>query len=347
VIRPPALRPGDRVAAISLSWGGAHVHPHRYQAGKRQMEEEFGVRVVETPHALRDPDWLRRNPAARADDLMGAFADPGIAAVVSIIGGDESIRVLPFLDLDVIRENPKILLGFSDTSITHWACFRAGLVSFYGTSVMTGFAENGGMFRYTADSVRRTLFDPQPPGTIGPSKEGWTAELLDWAEPANQFRRRTLNPPEPWRFLQGTGIARGRLIGGCLEVIEFLRGTEWWPAIDAWNGAILFLETSEEAPHPRVLERALRTYAAMGILRRLSGVIFGRPYGAADAAWFDDHDRALVRVVAEEEGLTELPIVTRMDFGHTDPTFVLPHGGIAEIDCVAQRFSIVEAAVVG
>lgn len=114
MIKPKRLQAGDRVAAVSLSWGGAGQFPHRYEAGKRQLQEEFGLEVVETRHARRDPEWLHRNPEARAEDLMGAFSDASIQGIVSIIGGDESIRLLPFVDLDVIRSNPKVFLGYSE-----------------------------------------------------------------------------------------------------------------------------------------------------------------------------------------------------------------------------------------
>ncbi len=136
MIKPRKLQQGQTVAAVTLSWGGPGTFPHRYEVGKRQFEAEFGLRVVEMPHALRDPDWIARNPAARADDLMQAFADPSIAGIVSTIGGDDSIRLLRYLDLDVIRNNPKVFLGFSDTTVTHFAAYRAGLVSFYGPSFM-------------------------------------------------------------------------------------------------------------------------------------------------------------------------------------------------------------------
>lgn len=112
MIKPVCLHRGDRVAAISLSWGGAGAFPHRYEVGKRQLEERFGLEVVETRHALRDPDWLAKNPRARADDLMEAFADPSIRGIISIIGGDDSIRLLPFIDDELIRSNPKIFLGW-------------------------------------------------------------------------------------------------------------------------------------------------------------------------------------------------------------------------------------------
>ena len=163
--------------------------------------------------------------------------------------------------------------------------------------------------------------------------------------PETQFRKRKLNPPEPWRFLQGEGIRKGQLIGGCLEVMEFLRGTSIFPDAASWRRAILFLETSEEAPSPTVLRRALRTYAAMGILQNLSGILFGRPGGQILPSDFAEYEKVLLQVVSEEEGLTHLPIITRMDFGHTDPMLVLPYGVYAQIDCDRKQFTIVENAV--
>lgn len=108
MIKPPKLLPGDTVAAISLSWGGAGVFPHRYEAGKQQLQETFQLRVIETRHALRDAAWLAQHPEARAADLMEAFANPDIKGIISIIGGDDSIRMLPHIDFRVIRDNPNV-----------------------------------------------------------------------------------------------------------------------------------------------------------------------------------------------------------------------------------------------
>lgn len=124
-----------------------------------------------------------------------------------------------------------------------------------------------------------------------------------------------------------------------------MRGTEVWPGEDAWRGAILFLETSEEAPPPTVLSRALRVYAAMGMLNKLSGILFARPGGDVPLERFGEYEAAILEVVAGEEGLEDLPLITRMDFGHTDPMFVLPYGVEAEIDCERRRFSITEGAL--
>jgi len=344
-IKPLRLQAGDKVAAVTLSWGGPGTFPHRYQAGKQQLEAAFGVTVIETPHALRDPDWIAANPQARADDLMEAFADPSIRGIIATIGGDDSIRTLPYLDLEVIRQNPKVFMGFSDTTVTHLACWKAGLSSFYGPSMMAGFGENAGLFPYMVESLRRTVFSADPIGQIQPNTDGWTVERLEWADPANQSIKRKLTPSDDWRWLGGSAPRRGRLLGGCLEVLDWLRGTDYWPPLSDWQDAILFIETSEEAPPPLYVERTLRVLGAMGILQRLAGMLVGRPGGEVPPTQFAEYDAAVERVVRGELGLHDLPIITRMDFGHTDPIMVLPYGARAEIDPLNQRLSILESAV--
>lgn len=319
--------------------------PHRYQAGKQQLEAVFGLTVVETPNALRQAKWLYENPRGRADDLMGAFLDESIKAIFSTIGGDDSIRILPYLDLAVIAAHPKIFMGMSDTTVTHMACFNAGLTTFYGPGIMQAFAENGGMFPYLIDSLRRTLFTSQPVGEVRPDVNGWTVEFLDWADPPDQARPRKLNPSRGWRWLQGRGIHAGPLIGGCIEVLDWLRGTPIWLGADAWKGAILFLETSEEAVPPTTVLRILRTFGAMGILQSAAGILFGRPGGQVPIDQFSHYDEAILKALRELD-LSQLPVVAGMDFGHTDPVFVLPYGVRAEIDCEHKRFSILDAAVV-
>ena len=96
MIKPTCLHKGDTIATVTLSWGGPAAFPERYQVGKKQLEDEFGIRVVEMPHTLSDDQWLHHHPQARAHDLMQAFCDPTIKAIISTIGGDDSIRILPY-----------------------------------------------------------------------------------------------------------------------------------------------------------------------------------------------------------------------------------------------------------
>jgi len=268
MIKPKQLNKGDKVATISLSWGGAGDIPHRYEAGKKQIQSEFDLEVVETKHALKSSEWIYKNPKARAEDLMEALEDKSIKAIISNIGGEESVRTLPYVDLDIIKNNPKIFIGFSDSTVTHFCFFKAGVVSFYGTSTMVGFAENNGMHKYQVDDINRTLFSNNIIGNIQPITTGWTSERLAWNLPDNQDIKRKLESSSGWRFLQGEGIKTGALLGGCLEVLEFLKDTTYWVPPSEWKGKIMFLETSEEKMKPEYFRRLLRNYAASGILKK-------------------------------------------------------------------------------
>jgi muramoyltetrapeptide carboxypeptidase LdcA involved in peptidoglycan recycling len=210
---------------------------------------------------------------------------------------------------------------------------------------MAGFAENGGLFPYMTKSVQRALFQTDVIGVIEPNTDGWTVERLEWGEAVNQEKKRALNPCTGWKYIQGKGVYRGHLLGGCIEVFDWLRGTELWPAPETWQDAILFLETSEEAPPPTNVKYMLRAFATLGVFERISGVLFGRPGGEFPIERFEEYNQVILQVVRDEEGFVDLPIITNMDFGHTDPMFVLPYGVQAEIDCENQRFSILENAV--
>lgn len=181
LIKPERLSPGDTVAAISLSSGAAATFPQRYQAGKRQLEQTFGVRVIETPNALQNDNWLYNNPKARADDLRWALENPEVRGIISTIGGDESVRILPYLDLNLIRNNPKVFMGFSDTTITLTAFLTAGVVAFHGPAMLTDLAENGGIHPYVEQSIRQLLFGGDAQGLKAPGM--WSEEFLDWSHP--------------------------------------------------------------------------------------------------------------------------------------------------------------------
>jgi len=346
LVKPSKLCAGDKVAAVSLSWGGAFAFPERYALGKKRIEESYGVQIVESAHALRDPAWLSANPEARAADLMQSFADRSIKAIFSIIGGEDSIRILPFIDFDVIRANPKIFMGFSDTTISHFICHNAGLSSFYGPSIMGSFDENVELFPYTLESVRRMLFFSEPLGLVEPNHDAWTGQMLPWNVPENAKIKRMRSKPSGPRLLQGKGKGRGRLIGGCIDVLDWLRGTQVWPSAEIWDGALLFLETSEERPLPREFARWLRCLAALGVLQRLNGILVGRPMCDPDPAQLTQYDTPLIKILAEECGRPDLPILSQMDFGHSDPKMVLPMGALAEIDCERATFSLLEGGVV-
>lgn len=344
LIKPKKLHKGDKVAAVTLSWGGPSIYRNKYDAGVKQLEDVFGVKVVPMPHALDTSSDVYQNPQNRAKDLMAAFADPEIKAIIATIGGDDTIRLLPYIDFELIRKNPKIFIGYSDTTANHFMCMKAGLSSFYGPCIMAGFGENGGYHQLFSDSIRKTLFENKTIGQIKPSPEGWTNEALDWGNPQNQNIKRKLQPSK-WKFLQGNTKVTGHLIGGCMEVLEMMKCTALWPDFEAFKGSILFFESCTVEAMPEIFSYWLRNYCASGIMDAANGIIFGRPGGDnLKQADFDAYD-ATIRRVLKEYGLEDKPVITQMDFGHTDPMFIIPYGAKAEIDCINQTFSILENAV--
>nr|WP_263846097.1 hypothetical protein [Roseobacter sp. WL0113] len=151
------------------------------------------------------------------------------------------------------------------------------------------------------------------------------------------------SPPRSPKLWQGSGEIQGHLIGGCAEALEMLKGTDLWPSLRYWDGAILFYETSEEAPSLFLVMRWMRNFGAQGILNRIAGMIVGRP-GGVPAERQDDYGAAIANVLAEY-GADTMPLITGMDSYHTDPMLVLPHGTIAEINCGDVSLLIVEASV--
>jgi len=345
-VRPARLRAGDTVAVLSPSWGGPAAFPHIFDAGLAVLRDTFGLRIREYPTTRAAPADLARDPAARADDLCAAFADPEVRAIVASIGGEDSVRLLPHLDPEVLRENPKILMGYSDTTTLLAYLAQLGLVSFHGPAVMAGFAQLPSLPPAFAAHVRAVLFDGPDELAYEPY-DRWSEGYPEWADPANTGKVNPSTPRPPsggFRFLQGRGKARGELFGGSIEVLEFLKGTRFWPAPSFWEGKVLFFETSEEVPPPALVRRMLRNYAMQGAFDRAAALLFGRARGYSDAQKVE-LEREIVGVVAGELGRTDLPIVADMDFGHTDPQLILPLGVPIEVDCDARTARLCTPAV--
>ena len=335
MIKPPRLIPGDTIGIVSPSWGGASAHPHRDEKGVKQLQS-LGFKVKIGVHALNQRGFVSDTPENRAIDLHEMFIDPNVRAIVASIGGDHSCHLLPLLDFDLIRTNPTILVGFSDITVLNVAIWaKTGLVTFNGPMLLTDFGEHPRMLEYTERSFLTTLGRGVPIGTIAPSR-WWTEEFLDWSEKSDLQRARRLEPAVGPVWIR-QGLSEGRLIGGCIESLEHLRGTEYWPN---FKDAILFLETSEMKPTPATVDGILTDYENMGILEQLRGLLFGRPM-----RYSGSEKQELHRVILARTSAYTFPVVAEMDFGHTSPQFVLPIGCQARIDTLKQSIEIIESAV--
>jgi muramoyltetrapeptide carboxypeptidase LdcA involved in peptidoglycan recycling len=212
---------------------------------------------------------------------------------------------------------------------------KTGLVTFNGPALLTDFAEYPEMFEYTKTYMIKALCNNRAIGSVLPSKL-WTEEYLDWMEKRDLVRPRALRQSRGWNWLKGTR-AEGTLIGGCLESLDHLRSTPFWPD---WHGAIMFIETSEVAPSPERVDSLLMDYENMGVLRNINGLLVGRPM-----RYTAEEKRRLHEVVLDRTAKYSFPVVADMDFGHTSPQFTLPLGCQALVDIENERFEITSAAV--
>lgn len=342
LVKPKKLELGDKVATVSLSWGGAGDKSllWRYELGKKRLQEHWNLQVVEMNHTLMGTDYVYNHPEKRAEDLMKAFKDPSIKAIFSCIGGDDSIRLLPYIDFDVIKANPKIFIGYSDTTVNHFMCMKGGLSSFYGPSILAEFAENIKIFDYTKENFERVVLNSAVIGEIVAAKK-WTGERVEWTEENKTVAKRMEENPG-YEVLQGKGIVEGHLIGGCIEVMEMIKGTSLWPSLDNFKGALLFFDTSEDMPHPSFIKYWLRNYGAQGILENISGILWSKPY---ENKYYEEY-KDVILTVMQEYNLQDLPILYNMNFGHTEPMITIPYGAMGQINCENATFSILEGGVI-
>ena len=338
-IKPKKLQKGDTIAVVSPSWGGPSVFPHIYESGIKALEN-LGLKIKEYPSARKEADYLYKNPEFRAKDINDAFSNKEVKAIFVSIGGEDSVRILPFLDSDTIRKNPKIIIGYSDTTTLLTYFNQLGLVTLHGPAIMAGFSQWDSLGKKFQEHIRNILFEN--PGTYKyKSYDSYSEGYLDWSDKSNVGKVKPMSKNTGWNVLQGNSKVQGELFGGCIEVLEFMKGTTFWPNDDFWNGKILFLETSEDKPTPDQVKWMLRNYGMQGIFDKISALLIGRPrdYSKEEKKSLNEN---IFKIVNTEFKNSSLPIITNMDFGHTDPQWILPLGIKAEIDCHKKEFKLIE-----
>ena len=332
------LQPGDRVAVLSPSFAAPGMFPEVYELGLLRLRDTFGLVPVEYPTTRK----LGATAAERAADLIAAFEDPEIKAVIATIGGDDQVTYIKNLPAEPFSNNPKPYFGYSDN--THFENFLwlNGVPSYYGGSIMTQYAMQGEMDEYTVEYLRHALFENNEKELIASAT--FNDMGLDWSESENLSKRRTHEPNEGFCW-DGSANAEGITWGGCIESIdEILRHGVRLPTLEEFDEIILIMETSEELPSGEYVARVLRALGERGILARIKGVLVGR----AKAWEFDKQnspeEKATYRTEQRDTVLRvirsynpSVPVVQNMNFGHTDPQIPLPYGSRIRIDSAAKR----------
>ncbi|MCI3243991.1 S66 family peptidase [Streptomyces spinosisporus] len=340
---PPKPSPGDRVAIVSPSAGLPGLLPRPFELGLERLRKEYGLEPVEYP-ATRT---MGSTPRQRADDLHAAFADPEVKAVVASIGGDDQITVLPLLDRELIRANPKPFFGMSDNTNLLLYLRNTGIVGYHGATVMCELGRPGAMHPQTADSLRAALFTSGP-YDLRPA-ERWNDVNGDWADPATFEAEPPSRPGDGWTWVNADRAVEGRSWGGCLEILGWLLMADREIAHDLseYDGGVLFLETSEELPSGAEVFRTLRNMGERGLLQRFSALLMGRartwsferPNSPEEGARYAAGQREAV-LRAMQTYAPDTMIVFDVDLGHTDPQVVIPYGGLVRVDGPARRITV-------
>ncbi len=332
-IKPKRLKEGDRVAIVSPSRTLPSIFPILTQLGIENLKKYFNLDPVTFPMTFSDLDLSYKHPEMRAKDLNDAFYSEDIRGIISTIGGDESIRILRFLDSSRIQSNPKIFCGFSDcTTITSFLWSR-GMASIYGGAVMAGFAQMDKFPEEFTEYWKSILFRDSS-GLVMKRFKFFSEGYPDWRTTEDFSVINEMRQSYAWNWINGESMS-GRVFAANLEVLDWLRGTPYFPSFDTTERTILLLETSEEVPSPVLVERILRAFGVLGILGKISGLGFGKFRGYSKEMISDVRFR-IKNVVQIEFGLDQLPIVDGIDFGHTDPYFPVPVG----INCLVEKNQI-------
>lgn len=338
MVKLKKLQKGDKVAILSPSFAAPGRWTHVYELGLQRVREIFELEPIKFPATKK----IGASAEERTNDLVSAFEDKNIKAVISSLGGNDQITYIKNLPKEPFINNPKPFFGYSDN--THFENFLwlNGIPSFYGGSLFVQFAEQGKMNEYTIKYLKRALFD-EGEMELEASTE-YNDIGLDWENPENLSKSRLYEPNVGWLW-DGKENAEGISWGGCVESIdELLRHGVDIPSLSDFANIILLTETSEEIPSADYVRRVYRALGERGILKRVKGLLVGRPKAwefdkqnsAEQKETYRKQQREMILEIIRKYN-PDIPIVQNLDFGHSDPQISMPYGSKIRIDTQSHK----------
>ncbi len=316
MIKPKRLQAGARIAVLSPA---STPIEGKVRLGMERLRSLGYEPVLMASALVAGPLYYAGDAAARAADLHAAFADPGIDAVMCTRGGWGAAELLPLLDADLIRSNPKPFLGFSDPTTLHlWFQQTCGLHTFYAPMVSPDFARGDVLV------------------------EG--VDLRSWRHALERTEPWSVGEREGMRVLRSGDAVEGTLVGGCLALLVESLGTPY--AMQPPQGdLVLFVEEVNTRPYQ--WDRMMLHLRYAGLLDRVRGIVFGdMAQCAGDAAENDLLEKALLHTLKDFEG----PIAIGLQSGHVHaPNVTLPLSVRVRLECApgtsAASLSFLESAV--
>lgn len=315
-IVPEKLVAGDEVRIVAPARGLKLIgQDSRAQALKifaeMGLKVTFGKNTTDENFDMMGSSSIEK----RIADIHEAFADPKVKAVFTVIGGSNSNQLLPYLDYELIRNNPKIFCGFSDiTALLNAIYAQTGLVTFSGPHFSSLGMIKG--CEYTIENLKKMIIG-EGKNEIKPSPE-WSDDLWFLDQEKRSFIKN-----EGWWVIR-SGSAEGKIIGGNLGTFDLLLGTPYRPAFEA--DTILFIEDCfTSGGDAGAFERNLQALMYQGDFKNVRALVIGRFQKASEVS------REKLEFILDKPQLKNLPIIANVDFGHTTPLLTLPIGGSARI----------------
>ncbi|MFQ2749812.1 S66 peptidase family protein [Aeromonas caviae] len=331
LLKPPGLNPGDTIGFFSPSSAATAWAPNRFARAKAYLAAQ-GFELKAGSLTGEQDHWRSGSIAARAAELNALIRDPQVRAIMSVIGGRNSNSLLPYLDFDALKRDPKIVIGYSDvTALLLGIHAQTGLVTFYGPALVASFGELSPLVDETLAGFLSVCMagGASLPHRL-PTPTQWTEERLDWE---HQTRAKQCWPN---RLISvGTGRVRGRLIGGNLNTLAGIWGSPFMPSIE--RGDILLLEDSLKTAE--TVERSFAHLKLCGVFERIGALVLGKHelFNAQGSG------RRPLDILLEVVGEPTFPILAEYDCAHTHPMLTLPLGIEAELDLDAQSLTLCES----
>lgn len=312
MIFPQKLKVGDEVRIIAPAFSYQIIGEYVRKIATERLEQ-MGLKVSFGKNLGIIDSFVSSPVDARIKDLHDAYSDDKVKAVFTVIGGFNSNQLLDLIDYDLIKQNPKMLIGYSDIAALQNAILaKTGVVSYYGPHFSSLGMKHGA--DYTVDYLKQILFDAAPI-SVQPCKE-WSDDP-EWF--INQEDRHFNKNDGFWVI--NSGSATGTLIGGEMTTFQLLYGTQYMPA---GNDLILALEI--EGGNKYVLDRILQSTIHQPWFKNIRGLLIGRTDSKSEISKDD-----IISIFNIHPELKNIPVIANVDFGHTYPMAALPLGGTLSI----------------
>ncbi|HCE2579730.1 TPA: LD-carboxypeptidase [Vibrio parahaemolyticus] len=318
MIFPQALKVGDKIGFFSPSSPATAFAPNRFRRAKSCLESQ-GFELVEGHLTGCSDSYRSGSILERAEEFNRLIRDPNVRCIMSTIGGSNSNSLLPYIDYEALRNDPKIIIGYSDvTALLLGIYAQTGLITFYGPALVASFGEFPPLVEETLKSFLEILCSESDSYQYT-MPSSWTDVKHDWE---TQDSPKTSYANE-WQFL-GNGQVSGRIIGGNLNTMAGIWGSQYMPKIEP--GDILLLEDSLKGIE--TVERSFAHLMACGVFEKVGAIVLGKH------ELFNDKGtgRTPLDVLLEVLNGKNVPILYGFDSCHTHPMLVTPLGVHASID---------------